>query len=313
MIADRTRAQLLVLVVGLVAPMVACESTTPSEGDGTGTTSTTPSGQPDALVTAGDPPYAIDGNGFDPANFGPDSADVDNTYFPLVPGTQFVYEGSSIGDEGERIEHGVVFTVTGLTKEIAGVRAVVGWDRDFEEGALVEKELIFFAQDLDGNVWHLGQYAELYDGEQFEGAAPWLVGYVDGAMAGIAMPAEHHDGDAEYSQGYAPPPYFWDDFGRVFKIGERTCVPAGCYEDVLVTEEYERLKPGAFQLKFYAPDVGYVRVGWRGAKEREREILVLTEIRQLDANQMDEVHAEAFAMEDRGNVYGQTLPLEVRA
>lgn len=313
MIADRTRAQLLVLVVGLVASMVACESATPSEGDGTGTTSTTPSGQPDALVTAGDPPYAIDGNGFDPANFGPDSADVDNTYFPLVPGTQFVYEGSSIGDEGERIEHRVVFTVTGLTKEIAGVRAVVGWDRDFEEGALVEKELIFFAQDLDGNVWHLGQYAELYDGEQFEGAAPWLVGYVDGAMAGIAMPAEHHDGDTEYSQGYAPPPYFWDDVGRVFKIGERTCVPAGCYDDVLVTEEYEPLKPGAFQLKFYAPDVGYVRVGWRGAKEREREVLVLAEIRQLDASQMDEVHAEAFAMEDRGNVYGQTLPLEVRA
>ena len=40
-----------------------------------------------------------------------------------------VYRGSSIGDEGERIEHRVVFTVTGLTKEIAGVRAAVGWDR----------------------------------------------------------------------------------------------------------------------------------------------------------------------------------------
>jgi hypothetical protein len=308
----RTRIHLLVLVVGLVASMVACESSPPSEGGGTGTTTTPPSGQPDALVPAGDPPYPIDGNGFDPANFGPDSADVDNTYFPLVPGTQFVYEGSSIGDEGERIEHRVVFTVTGLTKEIAGVRAVVGWDRDFEEGALVEKELIFFAQDLDGNVWHLGQYAELYDGEQFEGAAPWLVGYVDGAMAGVAMPAEHEEGTPEYSQGYAPPPYFWDDFGRVFKTGERTCVPAGCYDDVLVTEEFETLKPGAFQLKFYAPDLGYVRVGWRGAKEREREVLVLTEIRHLDADQMDEVHAEAFAMEDRGNVYGMTAPLERR-
>ena len=313
MIVDRTRGiHILVLVGGVIASMAACEGTIAPEDNGTGTTATTPSLEPDALRPAGGPPFAIDGNGFDPANFGPDSADVDNTYFPLVPGTQFFYEGSSIGDEGERIEHSVVFTVTGLTKEIAGVRAVVGWDRDFEDGALVEKELIFFAQDLDGNVWHLGQYAELYDGDQFEGAAPWLVGYVDGASAGIAMPVEHQEGDPEYSQGYAPPPYFWDDYGRVFKTSQRTCVPAGCYDDVLVTEEFEPLKPGAYQLKFYAPDLGYVRVGWRGAKEREREVLVLTEVRQLDADEMDEVHTEAFAMEDRGNVYGMTAPLEVR-
>jgi hypothetical protein len=307
MTVDRTRTSIWILVLVLVvfASTAACTSTTPSTG-------TTPSEGPDALVPAGDPPYSIDGNGFDPANFGPDSIDVNNPYFPQIPGTQFVYEGSSIGDEGERIEHRVVYTVTSLTKEIAGVRAVVGWDRDFEEGALVEKELIFFAQDRDGNVWHLGQYAELYDGEQFEGAAPWLVGYVDGAMAGIAMPADHRVGDPEYSQGYAPPPYFWDDYGRVFKTGQRTCVPAGCYEDVLVTEEFEPLKPGAFQLKFYAPDVGYVRVGWRGAKEQEREVLVLTEIRHLDQAAMEKVHAEAFAMEDRGNVYGLTVPLEPR-
>lgn len=309
----RLRILVAASVVALLS-LSACEGGTAAANSGG--ESPTGSATPDAsaeLPASGSPPYAIGGNGFDPANFGPDSADVNNTYLPLVPGTQFFYEGSSIGDDGERIEHRVVFTVTGLTKEIAGVRAVVGWDRDFEEGDLVEKELIFFAQDLDGNVWHLGQYAELYDGEQFEGAAPWLVGYADGAMAGVAMPAEHRVGDRKYSQGYAPPPYFWDDFGRVFKTGERTCVPAACYEDVLVTEEFETLKPSAFQLKFYAPDVGYVRVGWRGAKEREREVLVLTEIRQLDANEMDEVHVEAFAMEDRGNVYGLTVPLEVRA
>ena len=36
-------------------------------------------------------------------------------------------------------------------------------------------------------------------------------------------------------------------------------------------EEFERPKPGAFQLKYYAPGVGKVRGGWRGAKEEERE------------------------------------------
>jgi hypothetical protein len=290
-------------IIGLIAP-TACEGGANAGAGGS------PTG---AATAAHAPPFPTDGNGFDPANFGADSAEVDNPYFPLVPGTQLVYEGSAF-DEGERVEHSVIFTVTGLTKEIAGVRTVVGWDRDFDdEGNLVEKELIFFAQDRDGNVWHLGQYAEIYDGKEFEGAAPWLVGYLEGAKAGIAMPAEHQEGDPEYSQGYAPPPYYWDDYGRVFKTGERTCVPAGCYDDVLVTEEFEPTIPGAFQLKFYAPDVGNVRVGWRGPKEREREVLVLTEIRQLDADELQAVHEEAFAMEARANVYGMTAPLQPRS
>ena len=289
---------------------VGCDAGGSSVADSPSTRATEGATPGPSLAPQAVPPFPTDGNGFDPQRFGEDSAVIDNTYFPLVPGTQMVYRGSSIGDEGERIEHRVVFTVTGLTKEIAGVRAAVGWDRDFEEGELVEKELIFFAQDVDGNVWHLGQYAEIYDGEQFEGAAPWLVGYLEGAQAGIAMPAEHHEGDPAYSQGYAPPPYFWDDYGRVFRTDERTCVPVGCYDDVLVTEEFEPTKPGAFQLKFYAPDVGYVRVGWRGAREREREVLVLTTIRSLDAEELEAVHEDAFAMEARATVYGLTSPVE---
>lgn len=301
-------------MVGMLAlgTAVACDQATTSDSSPPPPTPSETSPTPAGGSTAA-PPFPTDGNGFDAERFGDDSAEVTNTYFPLVPGTQFVYEGSSIGDEGERIEHRVVFTVTGLSKEIAGVRTAVGWDRDFEDGELVEMELIFFAQDVDGNVWHLGQYAEIYDGEQFEGAAPWLVGYLEGAKAGIAMPADHQEGDPEYSQGYAPPPYYWDDHGRVFRTGARTCVPAGCYEDVLVTEEFEPTKPGAFQLKFYAPDVGYVRVGWRGAKEREREVLVLTQLRSLSDEEMGDVHAEAIAMEARANVYGMTSPLETRS
>jgi hypothetical protein len=304
-------ARALLVAASAIILASACEATTAD--DETPAPVETEAASPGGTDTdENPPPFPTDGNGFDPGNFGPDANDVDNTYLPLVPGTQFFYEGSSLNDEGERIEHSVIFTVTGLTKEIAGVHTVVGWDRDFEEGELVEKELIFFAQDLDGNVWHLGQYAEVYDGEEFEGAAPWIVGYVEGAKAGVAMPAEHHAGDPKYSEGYAPPPYFWQDFARVFKTGQRTCVPAGCYEDVLVTEEFEPRKPGAFQLKFYAPDVGYVRVGWRGAKEEEREVLVLTRLRHLDEEQLAAVHAEALAMEARANVYGMTNPVEPR-
>jgi hypothetical protein len=300
------------LVIGsalLVLPLGACEA---GETAGTGPDGASSPGTPGAgpeLSTAGAPRYPTDGNGFEPANFGPDSASIDNRYLPFEPGTQFVYRGSSI-EEDERLPHQVVFTVTDLTKVISGVRAIVGWDRDFKDGELEESELIFFAQDRDGNVWHLGQYPEIYDGDQLDGAAPWLVGYLQGAKAGVAMPAAPHVGDPPYSEGFAPPPYFWEDMARVYRMGQTTCVPVGCFEDVLVTEEFEPSKPGAFQLKFYAPGVGYVRVGWRGANEEEREVLVLSAIRHLDADAMDAVRIEAFAMEARASVYGLTSPAE---
>jgi hypothetical protein len=88
------------------------------------------------------------------ANFDDRSTNIDNEWLPLRPGTQFVYEGTTY-EEGELIPHRVVFTVTDLTKVLDGVRAGVIWDRDYSAGRLVESELAFFAQDTEGNVWHL--------------------------------------------------------------------------------------------------------------------------------------------------------------
>jgi uncharacterized protein YrzB (UPF0473 family) len=104
---------------------------------------------------------------FDPDNFN-DPTTIDNKWFPLIPGTQFVYEGFTVDENGEEIPHEIVFTVTDLTKEIGGVQTVVILDNDFSDGELEESELAFFAQDNDGNVWHLGQYSETYDPETAE-------------------------------------------------------------------------------------------------------------------------------------------------
>jgi hypothetical protein len=298
----RRRAGWAATAAVLVAILAMAETGAPRTGD--------------ALAQTGascvPPPFPTDGNGFDPASFGADATVVDNRFFPLEPGTQYVYRGSTL-EEGERIAHRVVFTVTDLTKQIACVRTVVGWDRDFSEGQLVESELIFFAQDADGNVWHFGQYPEAYDAGQFDGAAPFLVGYLEGAKAGTIMLARPAVGSPSYSEGYAPSPYFWADHARVVARGRRTCVPAGCFDHVLVIEEFEPGKAGAFQLKFYAPGLGYVRVGWRGRNERERERLVLVEVRHLDADAMTAVRERALEMEARANVYGLTQPIDVPA
>src|SRR5262249_25225122 len=77
---------------------------------------------------------------------------VNNGLFPLVPGTQFSYQGRIV-QGGESTPHSVVFTVTGLTKMVGGVRTVVAWDRDFLDGKLEEQEIALFAQDSRGNVW----------------------------------------------------------------------------------------------------------------------------------------------------------------
>jgi len=136
-----------------------------------------------------------------------------------------------------------------------------------------------------------------------------------GARAGITVKADPQLGTPSYAQGFAPPPVNWADRGRVYRMGRQTCVPAACYQDVLVTEEFERSKPGAFQLKFYAPGVGIVRVGWRGKNEKEQETLVLVKVARLSPEQLASMNEQALAIEARAyaispDVYGQTIPLE---
>jgi hypothetical protein len=204
----------------------------------------------------------------------------------------------------------VVITITDLTKEIAGVRTVVTWDQDFSDGELVETELAFFAQDDDGNVWRLGEYPEVYEEGKLVEVPAWIAG-LKGAKAGIIMEADPKLEAPSYSQGWAPAVNFTDR-GQVSEVGQETCVPVDCYENVLVIREFSREEPDAFQLKYYAPGVGNVRVGWQGA-DASQETLELIEIIQLEAQAMEEVRAQALELEQRAyeiskEVYDQTPP-----
>src|SRR5919112_117112 len=228
---------------------------------------------------------------FDPTDFD-NSTTVDNKWFPLKPGEHSVFEGSAI-DDGQRISRRVLTTVTDLTKEINGVNTIVVWERDYSDGELVEAELAFFAQDNYGNVWHMGEYPEEYEEGEFEKAPGWLAG-LKGASAGIAMRAQPRLGTPSYAQGYAPPPINWVDRGKVYKVGKKSCVPIDCYDEVLVIEEFERNKPGAFQLKYYASGVGDVRVGWRGAEEDEKEGLELVKDARLSPQGVANARAQAL-------------------
>jgi hypothetical protein len=247
---------------------------------------------------------------YDPSLFDDTSHIVDNEWFPLVPGTHYVWEGRAFDDEGQRIDRRVQFIVTDLTKMIGGVRAVVGWDRDFNDGSMGESELIFYAQDAAGNVWHLGELVEHWDGGELDGARAWFVDSPEGARAGVQMLAEPMVGD-RYSQGFAPPPWYWDDRARVSDVGVRTCVPVDCFDNAIITEEFEPRFPGSFQLKYFASGVGGIRVGWRGDDE-EQEVMVLTSFEQLSPEALAKVRARVLAQEARAYAYTQTEPAAQR-
>jgi len=302
----RRRIAALALLVPIL--LVACD------GGGSGSSTTAPTASGTALPSSAAPESAspVTASDFDPAEFEPGTP-VDNQWFPLTPGTEFVLEGVAL-DEGDPIERKVISTVTDMTKEIAGVQVVVAWERDFTDGELVEAELAFWAQDRNGNVWHLGEYPEEYEEAKLVKSPGWIAGE-EGARAGVQMMADPTLDTPSYEQGFAPPPINWVDRGRVFEMGAETCVPVDCYEDVLVIEEFERTKPKASQLKYYAPGVGNVRVGWRGKNEDEHEELELVSYRQLSAGQMEKVRDAVVKLDDnafnRLPFYGSTTPAVV--
>jgi len=308
----------VILTAGLTAPMalVACSSDdrngiqTPAR---TTTAPTTPdagaSVTPSRPTTPRPAPETGPEPGYRRTVFGR-STTVDNKWFPLRPGLRLSFRGQTIED-GERLARAVVFVVTDLTKVIDGVRTIVVWERDYKAGALEEAELAFFAQADDGDVWHFGEYPEVFEEGLVVETPAWIHG-LKGARAGIAMVAEPQLKARSYAQGWGPA-VGWADRARIHQVGQHTCVAAGCFDGVLVTDEFSLAEPGAHQLKYYAPGVGNVRVGYFG-NDPNKETLELVSASRLGRVGLAQARAEALKMEKSGyrrskDVYGGTAPM----
>jgi len=263
------------------------------------------------LEYAPDPATVAEFWDFDPVDF-TNSTDINNAWMPMQPGSHWVHEGTAVDDEGNSFTRRIEFTVTDLTKEIAGVNTVVAWIVDYNDDEVVEKEIAFYAQDKDGNVWYLGEYPEEYENGEFVKASPWIHGIED-ARAGIKMVADPKLAIPKYYQGWGPA-VDWSDYGQVDQMGQETCVPVDCYTDVLVIAESSLGEVDAYQLKYYARNVGEVQVGWKG-EDATQEELKLIELVQLSPEELAEVRAmtlelEAHAFEISSDVYGKTSPSE---
>jgi hypothetical protein len=249
---------------------------------------------------------------FDQNNFANPTV-VSNKWTPLVPGTKYVLAGT-VEEGGERTRHRVVTIVTDLVKVIDGVPAVVVWEQDISAGELVEAELRFHAQDDDGNVWNLGEYPEEFEDGEFLGAeSTWIPG-VDGAKAGLLMRGDPQVGTSAYLQGIAPEIDFRDK-AQVLDAHEETCVPTGCYDNVLIIDEWNPLEQpqDGHQLKYHAPRVGVVRVEAVGGEAQEN--LELVHLERLGPKALANVREEALRLDRRAyrfarHVYKDTPPAE---
>jgi hypothetical protein len=195
------------------------------------------------------------------------SARIDNQWFPLKPGTRYVYTGVKDGKPSRDI-----VTVSHRTKMIAGVPCVVVEDTLYLRGHLGERTTDWYSQDSRGNVWYFGENTAELDarGHVTSTAGTWTAN-IDGARAGIYMPAHPRVGQTgrqEYYKGQAE-----DHFKVIGLFDDLT--DAGT-KNALLTEETTPLEPGTIDHKLYVRGIGTVLEQTQKGGDERNELISVT-------------------------------------
>jgi hypothetical protein len=183
-----------------------------------------------------------------PARF---SARVTNPWYPLLPGSTWVYRGIKDGESSRE-----VMTVTRRTKTIQGAPCVVVSDLLYLRGRLEERTEDYYTQDAKGRVWYFGEKTAELDrqGHVKNTSGSWLAG-VNGAKPGIFMFTDPHPGQSarqEYYKGEA------EDHFQVLKLDASIRVPFVKTKHALLTKEWTPLESGVIDHKYYVRGVGTV-------------------------------------------------------
>ncbi|HET6175251.1 MAG TPA: hypothetical protein VFD90_21785 [Gaiellales bacterium] len=196
------------------------------------------------------------------------TARVDNPWYPLRPGTRYLYRGTKDGQPSRD-----VLAVTHETRVIDGVTCVVVRDRLYLRGRLGERTTDYYTQDSRGNVWYFGEdTAELdRNGHVRSTSGTWMAG-LDGAQPGIYMPAHPRIGQSgrqEYYKGQA------EDHFKVIGLFHTVTRPRTT--NTLLTKEWTPLEPGIIDHKLYVRGIGTVlEQTEQGGSERAELISVTT-------------------------------------
>jgi hypothetical protein len=189
--------------------------------------------------------------------------DIDNSYFPLPVGQQWVYRGN---EQGQTI--GLQITVLNETENFYSGRRTVTtrvveeleWEDANANGLVDEDETLieisrnFYAQTQDGTVCYFGEDVDIYEGGvvvSHEGA--WRADD-RGNAPGIFMPADPQPG-MTFQQEAAPG--IAEDTATVTRRGRTVTVPAGTFADTITVRDFNPLD-GSKGTKVYAPGVGLI-------------------------------------------------------
>jgi hypothetical protein len=187
---------------------------------------------------------------------------ITNPYMPLTPGSRWVYTGVKDGQSQRD-----VVTVTHGTKRILGIEATVVTDVATHGSAVLERTTDWFAQDVHGNVWYLGEQTAAYENGQVDHSGSWQAG-VDGARPGIVMTAHPQVGDThrqEFLKGEAEDQYWLVD------LAQRVRTPFVTTSHAVLTLEWTRLEPGVIDRKYYVRGIGLVaELSAQGQRETAR-------------------------------------------
>jgi hypothetical protein len=238
---------------------------------------------------------------FNPDDF-VDPLSGQNSWYPLVPGTQTLRDGS-ITRGSRKLKHELRVTVTDVVKEIDGVQAVLVLDQDIDAKQVGEASVDYLAQDKFGNVWYMGSYTEIYEGGQFVNAPDaWLAGK-SGAKPGVWMMADPKEG-LKYVQAQTREETIR---AEVAKVGDRKCTPFKCFKALAILED-------GSEFKYFGPGVGHIATepNYSGGEQETEE---LVNVVKLTPKGLAEFSNEALKLDKRArteakSVFGNSDPAE---
>jgi len=172
---------------------------------------------------------------------------AEHPYFPLTPGSFWIYEGF---EEGRRKSEEV--RVLDERRSILGFACAEVEERVRLDGELVEVTIQWFALDANGALWWFGERSHaIVDGRPEATGDSWEAGR-DGALPVMLL-----DGDPEAGESF--PDAARRTVMTVLSTGAEARTPAGLFRDCLEVADTNLEEVEDEDRIIYAPGVGRVR------------------------------------------------------
>ena len=170
---------------------------------------------------------------------------IDNPYFPLREGFTYHYAGKAQDDAGRLVPSPDNVRVQHVHKQVDGIDVLVVYDNVYLGGLKQEATRDYYAQDVHGNVWYMGEYETSYTRDKHgkivkvSHESSWQAG-VDGAKPGFIMPAQPKVG-LDYYQEHLPGVAL--NSAKITAVDLTLNVQGKVYHHVVLTREFSQLEP----------------------------------------------------------------------